>query len=58
MPRKKSLKRKRPAPNNGKNLAAAIRKVPLSPEEARAWMRNLKAARKMLKPPTDKWDRD
>jgi hypothetical protein len=58
MPHKKSIKRKRPALNTGKAIAAAIRKVPLSPEEARAWMRDLKGARKMLKPQPNKWDSD
>ena len=39
----------------GKDLAEAIAAAPLSEAEARAWRRDLKAARKMLKPPRDKW---
>jgi prevent-host-death family protein len=39
----------------GPELAAALRKVDLSESEARAWHRDLVAARKGLKPPTDKW---
>ena len=36
-------------------LAAALRKFELSPEEAKAWNRDLRAARRILKPPLDKW---
>jgi prevent-host-death family protein len=39
----------------GPELAAALRKVDLSESEARAWHRDLVAARKALKPPKDKW---
>jgi prevent-host-death family protein len=39
----------------GRELAAALRKVDLSESEARAWHRDLMAARKALKPPKDKW---
>ncbi len=38
-----------------RRLAAALRKFHLSPEEARAWQRDLRAARRILKPPVDKW---
>jgi antitoxin (DNA-binding transcriptional repressor) of toxin-antitoxin stability system len=39
----------------GPELAEALRKVDLSESEARAWRRDLMAARKALKPPKDKW---
>jgi antitoxin (DNA-binding transcriptional repressor) of toxin-antitoxin stability system len=39
----------------GPELAAALRKVDISEAEARAWHRDLKAARKILKPPKDRW---
>jgi prevent-host-death family protein len=39
----------------GRELAAVLRKVDLSEDEARAWHRDLIAARKALKPPKDKW---
>jgi prevent-host-death family protein len=39
----------------GRDAAKALAKVKLSPEEAKAWHRDLRAARKILKPPTDKW---
>jgi prevent-host-death family protein len=38
-----------------RKLAAALREFNLSPEEAKAWNRDLGAARRILKPPTDKW---
>ena len=38
-----------------RKLAAALRKFELSPEEAKAWNRDLRAARRSLKPPVDKW---
>ena len=38
-----------------RKLAAALRKFELSPEEAKAWNRDLRAARRILKPPVDKW---
>ena len=40
---------------SARELAAALRKFNLSPEEARAWNRDLQAARRILKPPTNKW---
>ena len=36
-------------------LAAALREFDLSPEEARAWRRDLRTAQRVLKPPADKW---
>ncbi len=39
----------------GRDAAEALAKVKLSPEEAKLWRRDLRAAQKMLKPPTDKW---
>ena len=39
----------------GKELAAALRKVELTPKEFAAWRADLKKARKILKPPEDKW---
>jgi prevent-host-death family protein len=39
----------------GRDAAKALAKVKLPPEEARAWRRDLKTARKILKPPIDKW---
>jgi len=41
--------------NTGKDLAAALREVQLSAEDARAWSRDLKAARKKRKAQRDKW---
>jgi prevent-host-death family protein len=38
-----------------RKLAAALREFNLSPEEAKAWNRDLRAARRILKPPVDKW---
>ena len=38
-----------------RKLAAALREFGLSPEEAKAWNRDLRAARRVLKPPVDKW---
>lgn len=40
---------------SGRDLAEAIEDVELSPEEARAWGRDLRSARKRLKSPRDKW---
>jgi prevent-host-death family protein len=40
---------------SARKLAAALREFDLSPAEARAWHRDLRAARRMLKPPIDKW---
>ncbi len=38
-----------------RDLAAALREFDLSPAEARAWHRDLRAARRSLKPAADKW---
>ena len=48
------------APDNekvcaGRDLAEALAKTELSEEEARAWRRDLRTARKTLKAPADKW---
>ena len=40
---------------SARKLAAALREFNLSPEEAAAWGRDLRAARRILKPPVDKW---
>jgi len=39
----------------GRELAEALRKTELPEEEARAWHRELQAARKILKTPADRW---
>jgi len=39
----------------GRDLAAALAKVKLSKDEAKAWGRDLRTARKRLKAPVDKW---
>jgi antitoxin (DNA-binding transcriptional repressor) of toxin-antitoxin stability system len=39
----------------GRDLAEVLRKVELPAEEARAWNRDLKVARKHLKQPKDRW---
>ena len=39
----------------GKQLAEALEGVPLTPEEAVAWNKDLARARKMLNPLTNKW---
>ena len=39
----------------GKDLAAALAAVTLSPADALAWRRDLKAARRKVKVPRDKW---
>jgi antitoxin (DNA-binding transcriptional repressor) of toxin-antitoxin stability system len=39
----------------GRDLAQALAKTELSAGEAAAWHRDLQAARKTLKAPTDKW---
>ena len=44
-------------PGSMRELAAALREFDLSPEEARAWRRDLRAAHRILKPPIDKWRR-
>jgi len=51
-------------PNADKNaasvrkLAAALQKFKLSPEEARAWRRDMRAGHRILKPPIDKWGQE
>jgi hypothetical protein len=40
----------------GRDAAKALAKVKLSPNEAKAWCRELKAARQRLRPPTNNWD--
>jgi len=39
----------------GRDLAEALAKTDLPENEARAWHRDLEAARKSLKAPADKW---
>jgi len=39
----------------GSELAKALEHVDISKEEARAWYKDLRAARNALKPPKDKW---
>lgn len=39
----------------GRDLADLLAEAHLSEDEARAWRRDLKAARKRLKAPADKW---
>jgi prevent-host-death family protein len=39
----------------GSDLAEALREVELSPENFRAWRKDLQRARKMLRPPVDRW---
>ena len=39
----------------GRELAEALTKVKLTPAQSAAWRRDLKAARKTLKPQPDKW---
>ena len=41
--------------STGGDLAAALAKVPLSKQEAKAWRRDLQHARKHLKPPSERW---
>ena len=40
---------------SGRDLAAALSEIELAPEDARAWRRDLQAARKILRVPADKW---
>ena len=40
---------------SGRELAEALAKTELSRQEARVWHRELRAARKILKPPADRW---
>jgi antitoxin (DNA-binding transcriptional repressor) of toxin-antitoxin stability system len=39
----------------GRDLAGLLAETELSPDEARAWRRDLQTARKTTKPPADKW---
>jgi antitoxin (DNA-binding transcriptional repressor) of toxin-antitoxin stability system len=39
----------------GSDLAQALAEVKLSNDEARAWRRDVQAARRTLKPPANKW---
>jgi antitoxin (DNA-binding transcriptional repressor) of toxin-antitoxin stability system len=39
----------------GRDLAEALEKAHLTKSEAKAWRRDLRRARKMLKTPVDKW---
>lgn len=39
----------------GSELAEALTKARLSPAEAKAWSKDFKTARKLLKSPADKW---
>jgi hypothetical protein len=39
----------------GRELAEVLAKTDLPENEAKAWSRDLEAARRALKPPTDKW---
>ena len=39
----------------GRDLAETLAESRLSAEEAKAWRRDLHRARKILKPPADKW---
>jgi hypothetical protein len=39
----------------GRDAAIALAKVRLTPDEIKAWRRDLKAGRKFLKPRIDKW---
>ena len=39
----------------GRELAEALGEVELSAENARGWRKDLRRARKMLKPPVDRW---
>ena len=39
----------------GKDLAEALERVELTPEDARAWHKDIVAARKALKPQGNKW---
>jgi hypothetical protein len=39
----------------GRDLAAALAKTRLPTEEAKTWRRDLKAGRKMLKTPVNRW---
>ena len=41
--------------STGRDLAKALGEVKLSRENAEAWQRDLRRARKMLKAPVDRW---
>jgi prevent-host-death family protein len=38
-----------------RKLAADLRKFNLSPQEAKAWRRDMRKGHRILKPPIDKW---
>ena len=40
---------------SGRDLARVLANIELPADEAKAWHRDLKAARKRLKPPVDRW---
>ncbi len=40
----------------GHELAEALRKVQLAPEEAEAWSRDIREARERLLPPVNRWE--
>jgi len=40
---------------DGRSLANALHKFPLSNREAKTWSRDLRTTRKTVKPPADKW---
>lgn len=42
-------------PSRGRDLAKALRQVRLPEQEAAAWRRDLREARKRLKPPANRW---
>ena len=39
----------------GRDLAQALSEVRLSKENAKAWLRDLRRGRRILKPPVDRW---
>ncbi len=39
----------------GRDLAEALSKIKLSTKDAKAWHKDLRAARKTMKSPSDKW---
>ena len=49
------MKRKKEKICKALDLAKALAKTGLSEEEAKAWRRDLKSARKILKAPVDRW---
>lgn len=42
-------------PSRGRDLAKVLRQVRLPEQEAAAWRRDLREARKRLKPPANRW---